>query len=77
MPFKAQHASFVSFSIEVLPSGIAQVMIVETDLHLNPRHPSYSHPSVEKLVAAAQNYVRDNMEGLVHIRFVSTRCGEI
>jgi hypothetical protein len=36
MPFKAPHVSFVSFAVEVLPSGITQVMIVETDLHLNP-----------------------------------------
>jgi hypothetical protein len=77
MPFKAQHASFVSFAVEVMPSGTAQVMVVETDLHLNPRHSSYHHPAVEKLVAAAKTYVRDNLEGLVHIRLVSTRSGEL
>jgi hypothetical protein len=77
MPFKAQHASFVSFAVEVTPSGTAQVMIVETDLHLNPKHSSYSYQAVERLIAAAQSYVRDNLEGLVHIRLVSTRGGEI
>jgi hypothetical protein len=77
MPFKAPHASFVSFAVEVLPSGIAQVMIVETNLHLNPKHPSYSRPAVEALIAAAQNYVQASMEGLVHIRLVSTCSGEV
>jgi hypothetical protein len=37
MSFKAPHVSFVSFAVEVLPSGITQVMIVETGLHLNPK----------------------------------------
>ena len=41
MPFKAANAFFVSFAIEVLLSGVSQVMIVETDLHLDARDPSY------------------------------------
>lgn len=76
MPFKAPHASFVSYAIDVLPSGTVQVMIVETDLHLNPRHRSYSQPAVEQLIAAARAYAHDNMDGPVHVRLVSTCSGE-
>jgi hypothetical protein len=77
MPFKAPHVSFVSFAVEVLPSGITQVMIAETGLHLNPKHPSYNRSAVETLISAAQNYVGTNIEGPVIIRLVSTRSGEI
>jgi len=77
MPFKAPHVSFVSFAIEVSPSGSAQVMILETDLHLNPKHPSYNSPAIEHLIASAQSYIQANMEGPVHIRIVSTRSGEV
>ena len=77
MSFKAPYTSFVSFAIEVLPSGITQVMIVETGLHLNPKHPSYNRSAVEALILAAQNYVSTNIEGPAAIRLVSTQSGEI
>jgi hypothetical protein len=77
MPFKAPHVSFVSFAVEVLPSGINRVMIVETDLHLNPQHPSYSQSAVQMLISAAQNYISANIEGSASIRLVSTRSGEV
>lgn len=77
MSFKAPHVSFVSFAVEVLPSGITQVMIVETGLHLNPKHPSYNRPAVETLISAAQTYVTANIEGPAAIRLVSTQSGEI
>lgn len=77
MPFKAPHVSFVSFAVEILPSGITQVMIVETGLHLNPKHPSYNQTAVETLISAAQKYVSTNVEGPASIRLVSTRSGEM
>ena len=76
MPFKAAHVSFVSFAVEVSPSATMQVMIVETDLHLNPKHPSYSQPAVETLGAAARDYIRVDLQGLGYVRLVSTRGGE-
>jgi hypothetical protein len=76
MAFKAPHVSFLSFGIEVLPSGITQVMIVETDLHLNQQHPSYNRSAVETLISAAKNYVSGNIEGPAIIRLVSTASGE-
>ncbi|PWE82208.1 hypothetical protein XF30_35320 [Bradyrhizobium sp. SUTN9-2] len=77
MAFKAQHVSFVSFAVEVLSPGTTQVMIVETGLHLNPKHPLYNKTAVENLISAAQEYVRSNVEGRAAIRLVSTRNGEI
>jgi hypothetical protein len=77
MPFKAPHVSFVSFAVEVLPSGITQVMIVETGLRPNPKHPAYNQSVVDILISAAQNYVSANIEGPASIRLVSTRSGEI
>jgi hypothetical protein len=53
------------------------VMIVETDLHLNPLHPSYNRSAVEHLISAAQDYVHAKVEGLASIRLVSTRSGEV
>jgi hypothetical protein len=77
LSFKAPHVSLVSFAVEVLPTGIVHVMIVETDLHLNPKHPSFNRPAVEHLISLVQNYVQANTDGLVHARLVSTRSGEI
>lgn len=54
MAFSAPHVSFVSFAVEILPAGITQVMIVETGLHLNPKHPSYDRAAVEALITAAR-----------------------
>jgi hypothetical protein len=76
MPFKAAHVSFVSFAVEVSASGTTRIMIVETDLHLNPGHPSYNQPAVETLIAAARDYIGVGMPGLGYVRLVSTRGGE-
>lgn len=76
MPFKAAHVSLVSFAVEVSASGTTEIMIVETDLHLNPKHPSYSQRAVETLVAAARDHIRVSMQGVGHVRLVSTRGGE-
>ena len=77
MAFKGPHVRFVSFSIEVSPDGAANVMVVETDLHLNSKHAAYDHLAVRRLIAAAQDYVMTNAEGITHIRLVSTHSGEI
>jgi len=75
MPFRAPHVSFVSFAVEVQSSGVTQVMIVETDLHLNPRHPAYDRLAVTQLIAASEAYTSANVEGPSSIRLISTRNG--
>ena len=77
MPFKNPHVQFVSFTIEVTPAGTAGVMVIETDLHLNSRHPAYNSGSVERLISAAQDYLADNAGHVTHIRIVSSQAGEI
>ncbi|WP_245344140.1 hypothetical protein [Bradyrhizobium japonicum] len=53
------------------------MMIVETDLHLNPRHPAYNRLAVTQLIIAAEAYTHANVEGPSSIRLISTRSGEI
>jgi hypothetical protein len=77
MGFRSAHVSFVSFAIDITPTGTANVMVVETDLHLNPRHPAYNDGAVHNLIAAAQNYLTANSSHVTHIRLVSNRSGEI
>lgn len=77
MAFKGPHVSFVSFTIEIASAGTTNVMVVETDLHLNSKHPAYNHLAVRRLIAAAQDYVRTNIEGVTNIRLISTHSGEI
>jgi hypothetical protein len=77
MPFKSPHVCFVSFTIEISPAETSNVMVVETDLHLNSKHAGYNHSAVRRLIAAAQDHVTTNAEGVTHIRLVSTRSGEI
>jgi hypothetical protein len=74
MPFRSPHVSYVSFSIEVTPAGTSNVMVVETDLHLNSWHTLYDDAAVKRLLAAAQDYLSANAAGLTHIRlFLSWR----
>lgn len=77
MVFKSPHVQFVSFSIEVSAAGSADVMVIETDLHLNSRHPAYNGGAVQRLIAAAQNYLAANAERVTLIRLISSQAGEI
>ena len=77
MGFRSAHVSFVSFAIDITPTGTANVMVVETDLHLNPRHRAYDGGAVHNLIAAAQNYLMAGGSHVTNIRLVSSRSGEI
>lgn len=77
MAFKTPHARFVSFAIEVTPAGVTDVMVIETDLHLNSRHPDYNDNAVQQLINAAQGYLAGNAGPRTHIRVISNRSGEI
>lgn len=76
MPFKHPHVSLTSFSVEVGPDGTTEVAIIETDLHLNPRHPDYVAASVQKLIQAAQAALSAS-DHVTHIRLVSNRSGQL
>jgi hypothetical protein len=77
MAFKSPHVSLVSFAIEITPTGTAAVMVVETDLHLNSRHPAYNDRAVRGLIAAAQDYLAAKAGGATHIRLVSNQPSNV
>lgn len=77
MAFKSPHVQFVSFAIEVTAAGTTDVMVIETDLHLNSGHPAYNDRAVQQLIAAAQAYLAANAGRTTHIRVISNRSGEI
>ena len=76
MAFKSPHVSLVSFSVEIGAAETTNVMQVETDLHLNTRHPSYDAAAVERLVRDAQSYLAGNAGQVTRIRLVSNRGGQ-
>ena len=77
MAFRHAHVSLVSFAIDITAAGTTDVMVVETDLHLNPRHPAYNGGAVRQLIAATQDYLVANAGHVTHVRLVSSRSGEI
>ncbi len=77
MPFKHPHVALVSLSVEVGPSGTIHVMVIETDLHLNARHPAYDAKAVKQLLDKARAYLAGNANRISHIRLTSSRSGEI
>mgnify|MGYP000894272753 CR=1 FL=1 len=71
MVFKSPHVQFVSFSIEVSAAGSADVMVIETDLHLNSRHPAYNGGAVQRLIAAVASVQTTSSEvSSIRTRFV-------
>ena len=76
MPFKHPHVQLISFSVEISAAGITEFVIIETDLHLNSRHPDYDAASVQKLIQAAQAHLSASGRA-AHIRLVSNRSGQL
>ncbi|WP_407150741.1 hypothetical protein [Bradyrhizobium sp. ORS 86] len=76
MAFKTPHVSLVSFSVEIGARDTTNVMLIETDLHLNVRHPSYDAAAVERLTQAARAYLAGNADQVTQIRLVSNRSGQ-
>ena len=76
MAFKTPHVLLVSFSVEIGKDATTNIMQIETDLHLNARHPSYDAAAVERLVRAAREYLAGNADQVTQIRLVSNRSGQ-
>jgi hypothetical protein len=77
MAFKAPYVSFVSFAVEITPTATVDVMVVETDLHLNSEHPDYNAGAVQRLIATARSCLAANARRVTHVRLVSNCAGEI
>jgi hypothetical protein len=75
LPLNNPHASNVLFSIEVSPTKMVNVMVVETDLHLNAKHPQHDAAAVSKLLLDARNYLDANAKHVTNIRIVS-KCND-
>jgi hypothetical protein len=77
MGLRNPHVSLVSYSLEITATGMADVMILETNLHLNSRHPDYDAAAVNALVRDARAYLATNASHVTHIRLTTTRSGEV
>ena len=77
MPFRNPHVSSVTFCLEIGAQDQVEVMVIETDLHLNSRHPDYRQLPVQQLIEAARAYLTGHGHSAAAIRLVSNRNGEI
>lgn len=77
MPFIHPRVTSVSYSVEISSAGSHDVMVIETSLHLNKKHPAYDPHSVNRLILAAQAYLTASASEATHIRLISTHSGEI
>jgi hypothetical protein len=71
MPLDNPHASNVLFGLEVSITGMVNVMVLETHLHLNVRHPRYDAQAVNKLLVDARKYLEASGDHVTTIRIVS------
>jgi hypothetical protein len=71
MPLDNPHAANVLFALEVSPTGLESVMTLETDLHLNVRHPRYDVETVGTLLMDARKYLETNADQITNIRIIS------
>jgi hypothetical protein len=77
MPFKHSHVSSVAFCLEIKFQDRVEVMVIETDLHLNSRHPDYNELAVQQLIEAGQAYLIERGHAAAMIRLACNRSGEI
>lgn len=77
MPLNNPHVSNVLFGLEVSLTGMVNVMVVETDLHLNVRHPQHDARAVNKLLVDARKYLEGSGDQVTKIRIVSIRSDQM
>lgn len=76
MALKNPHVSLVSFSVESGPDGRTDILVIETDLHLNRYHSHYDASAVQALLREARDYLAGNSDQVTHIRLISNRSGQ-
>jgi hypothetical protein len=77
MAFKNPHVSLASVSVDSSLDGTTDILVIETDLHLNKRHSDYDFSAVQQLLRAAREYLASNPDQVTHIRLISNRSGQI
>ena len=60
MSFKHPHAIAAWRTIEGIPDGISLVLVIETDLSLDPRSSSYDSNAINDLMETAKAYTASN-----------------
>jgi hypothetical protein len=71
------HVSNVLFGLEVGLTGMASIMVLETDLHLNVRDPRHDAQAVSKLLVDARKYLETSGDQVTKIRIVSICSGQM
>ncbi len=76
MVFRHPHVSMISFCVEIEPERVTDVVVIETDLHLNARHPDYDGARVQQLIHTARAYLSMKSAHATHIRLISNRSAQ-
>jgi hypothetical protein len=71
------HALTVWFTLEVSPIGMVSKMVIETDLHLNVRHPQHAATAVNDLLMTARAYFVANANHVTNIGIMSIRHDQV
>jgi hypothetical protein len=70
VPLNNPHALNVLFAIES-STRMVSVMVVETDLQLNVKHPRHEAEAVNKLVSDVRKYLETNADQVTNIKIIS------
>ena len=67
------HAKNVWFSIEGSANGLKSVVVVETNLHVDARHPDYAEQAMTSLIGAVQLFMAQSKDYVDEMRIVPVR----
>ncbi len=66
-------AKHVWFTIEGSANGLKNVVVVETNLHVDARHPDYDDQAMTSLIEAVQRFLAQNKGSVDEMRIVPVR----
>ncbi len=73
MPIDHVHAKSVWFTIEGSANDLKSVVVVETNLHVDARHPDYDDQAMTSLLEAVQRFLAQNKDHVDEMRIVPVR----
>ncbi len=65
------------FTMEISQTAMVDVMVVETDLHLNTRHPEYDGVAVDTLLSDARQFLAKSAAPGTNLRLMSIRSDQV